>query len=138
MDALVAFLKTSDATPRDIVIVQSYMDGVFRLIILLYALALSVLAFTRGYIVITLIISAMIILSITYAYFTLIVVGGALMDVEGYHPFNVIFYYIMTTFLAILFLVIIFFFIKPFQRGRKSKGAGKSAVFAHRDGGNVK
>ena len=118
---LKAFFTSSDATPRDLVIIQSYMDGVFRLILLIYALSLSALAFTRGYPVITLLLSILIIMSIAYAYYTLAVVGGILMQIDGYNIFNLIFYYIGTTLLALLFVAIMFFIIQPFRRKGKKQ-----------------
>ena len=121
MSTLSEFFLSSDATPRDLVIIQSYMDGVFRLIILIYALSLSALTFTHGYPLITIILSILLIMSISYAYFTLATVGNILLKIEGYNVFNLIFYYVSTTLLLLLFITIMFSIIKPFNKSKRNE-----------------
>jgi hypothetical protein len=119
MSDLAAFFKTAEATPRDLIIVQSYMDGVFRLIIFIYAFSLSALVVSKGYPVITLLLSLLIILAIAYAYYTIGVVAEVLTNIPAYNPINIIFYYIGTTLLALIFITFIYVIIKPFDKKKQ-------------------
>ena len=115
------FFEGNDFNTRDMILLQSYMDGVFRLIILIYSLSLAALAFTQGFRVITLILSCLILTSLAYAFFTLATVGSVLLKIDGYNKLNVVFYYVGTGLLTLLFFAILFNFIKPLQSKSKWK-----------------
>lgn len=123
LEQLADAFKTTDLTPQALIGLQSYMDGVFRLIILIYSLSLAALAFSKGYLIISLILSLMILLSIAYGFYTIVTVGAVMKKIPGYNPVNLIFYYVETSFLILLFLSVMYYLVKPFKR--KNKRVGK-------------
>ena len=113
-----------DATPRDSIPIQSYMDGVFRLIIFIYAFALSALVVSKGYPLITLLLSLLIILTISFNYYTINNVSKVLFNIPGYNPVNTIFYYVATTILALIYIVFMYVIISPFKKRKFKFGNG--------------
>lgn len=110
-----------EVTPMEIIMIQSYIDGVFRLIIFVYSLALGVLAFTHEYIFIFTVLFFIIVFCIIYGFFTLVTVGNILLEVDGYNKFNMAFYYIETILLTLLFIGILYYMIQPFKNKDRKK-----------------
>jgi hypothetical protein len=107
---------------RDLITLQGYMDGIFRLIILTYSLCIAALAFARGYTIISVILSLIIVLSLSYAFFTIATVGAILLTFSGYNIFNLLFYIISTVLLTLLFFATVYYIWKsPAMLSRRSK-----------------
>lgn len=118
-----------NVSAADLIMLQSYMDGIFRLIIFIYSLALAVLAFTHKYIFIFVVLFLIIVFCIVYAFFTLVTVGSILLEFEDYNKFNLAFYYIETILLTLLFGGILWYIIRPIRgiKERKSKRYSRAA-----------
>lgn len=108
-------LKNNPISSRDVIALQAYMDGVFRLIIFIYSLSMAVLAFTYKFPFIFTILFLVIVFCLSYAFFTIATIGGILITLEGYHPFNLAFYIIESILLTLLFLGILYYFVNPFK-----------------------
>jgi len=105
---------------RDIIALQAYMDGVFRLIIFMYSLALGVLALTYKYKFIFVLLFLVIVFCISYAFFTLATIGDILLSVDAYNRFNLAFYYIETILLTLLFCTITYYLISSTKKKKHS------------------
>lgn len=82
-------------------------------------LSLGVLAFTHEYVFIFTILVLTILFSIIYGFFTIATVRSLLIDIEGFGTFNIVFYYIETILLTLLFFGILYYLIQPFKTKNK-------------------
>lgn len=116
LDILIRKKKIEDLTLEDAVFFQSYIDNVYRLIILTYGIIIAVMSLFNNikYYFIISICSLIILLSLAYGFYILVTVGEILLTIDGYNSFNLAFYYIATILLLILYLTImVYLFIHP-------------------------
>ena len=109
IDALVKNDGNKPLNAFEVIILQNYIDGVFRLLILVLFLAISIITFNKERIGIVVIGSVCILLTIAYAYYTLVTVGSVLTTIPEYDSWNIIFYYILTTLLLIICIMTLYF-----------------------------
>jgi len=100
----------------DIVYLQSYIDNVFRLIIFIFGLSISILFFIEQNYFIELLVSIMILMSIAYSYYTIYKVGNLLYKTPEYSEFNLSFYYIETTCLLLLYITLMYVYFRKIIR----------------------
>lgn len=119
MESINSFIGNinGDLTHETTLLLHSYMDNTFRMIIFIYTLAISVVAITKGHPIIWITSSLMIILSISYAIFVIYNIGNLLREhVSNYHTFNIWFYYAQCAFLIILYISMLYYYVKIHKR----------------------
>ena len=108
---MVKFIKEgvegNDMSLTEILALQDHVDGVFTMIILMYSLAVAVAAITYANKSVVVISTIIIILSITFALFTLFNVNKIVGTVPGYHKLNIWFYFIQCILLFLLYIYMI-------------------------------
>ena len=110
----------NDVKHLEAIALQNTIDNTFRLIVFIYLLSLSILHFSHEHVSIVIVTSAMIILSLIYGFFITHQVGQILTEqAEGYNSFNLVFYYIQTIFMAVLYLILIYFYYYPLKSYKK-------------------
>lgn len=103
----------------EVVSLQNYIDGVYRLIVFIYLLSMSVLHFSHEHVSIVIITSLMIILSLMYGFYITYEIGAILLKHEGYNAFNIVFYWLQTIFLLVMYCILMYFYYFPLKNTNK-------------------
>lgn len=94
---------------------QNYIDSSFRLVIFVYTLALTLLAFSKGMKVLVILSSLMVLMVLAYGFYILITVGPLLTRLKVYSRFHLVFYYVEVILLVMIFLSVTYYYVSPFR-----------------------
>ena len=103
-------IKSKDLTFERILLLQSYVDSVFRLIIFIYTLDIAVLIATKGHIFVWIISTLMVVLSIAYALWITFSLEKLMSDYPGYSMVNIWFYYAQVVLMVALYFAMFYYY----------------------------
>lgn len=106
-------MTASDLSSQvNILAIQSFIAGTFRDILLVYLVTLSALTLLHYHILVLIIFTCIVTITFAYSMYILVVYGRLLRQVPGYRVVNLIFYYILTCLLFLLYCITLWFFTR--------------------------